>query len=175
MADNRFERLFRILWPAGLVLFGIIIWIGWPLNIEAVPGGILHHQSAATAARVDAIQQAWTAAGLYERALVAMAGDILFITVYGLGSWYGGLAFMQDDRPRLRRMGMMLVGAAILFIATDYAETFSQIIQLWTREGSDTLAGIAATVRPVKIVAWLVTFFGILAALAVRRFSKPPA
>lgn len=173
MADNRYERLFRILWPAGLALFAAIIWIGLPLGIEGVPGGILDHQAAGSAARVDAIQQAWIEAGLYDRALVAMLGDILFITVYGLGSWYGGLAFMQDERQRLRRLGMMLVGAAMLFIATDYAETFAQILQLWQQRGSDTLAGVAATVRPVKVVAWLVTFFGILAALAVRRFSRP--
>ena len=36
--------------------------------------------------------------------------------------------------------------------------------------GSDTLAATAATVQPVKIIAWIVTFFGILAGLVVRRF-----
>lgn len=166
---------FRILWPAGLVAFALVIWIGFPLAIEGVPGGILAHQSAGSAFQVDMIQRAWSLAGLYERALLSMVGDIVFITIYGLGSWYGGLAFMEEADTRLRRLGMLLVGAAIVFIATDYAETFSQIIQLWQMRGSDTLASVAATVRPVKVVAWVITFVGTLAALVVRRNSRKSA
>lgn len=163
------ERNFRRIWPAGLVLFALVIWLGLPLGIPAAPGGILDHQAAGSAARVDAIQQAWIEAGLYERALTAMVGDLVFIGVYGLGAWYGGLAFMEHPAAKLRRLGMLLVAASALFVLTDYTETFAQVIQLLERRGSDDLAAIAAWVRPIKIVAWVVTFAGILAGLIVRR------
>ena len=139
---------------------------------RGAPGGILAHQAAGTGRGIDLIQLAWAEAGLLERARYAMYGDIVFITVYGLGSWYGGLHFMQDAAPRVRRLGIMLVASAAIFIATDYAETFSQLIQLTQRQGSDTLAGIAAAVRPFKIAAWLATFLGVIAVFVVRRFSR---
>lgn len=175
MADDPFRAKFMLLWPLGLVLFAGVIWLGLPLDIEGVPGGILAHQAAGDGRSIDLIQRAWMDAGLYDRARYAMFGDIVFITVYGLGSWYAGLHFMQDPATRMRRMGIMLVIAAALFIATDYAETFAQIIQLQQERGSDAMASVAATVRPVKIAAWLVTFFGMIAALVVRRISARPA
>lgn len=165
------ERNFWRMWLGGLVLFALVIWESWPLAIPAVPGGILDHQSAGSAAEVDRIQQAWIAAGLYERARTAMIGDLVFIGVYGLGAWYGGLAFMEHPAAKMRRLGMMVVAASALFVLSDYTETFAQVIQLLERRGSDNLAGVAAWVRPIKIAAWLVTFGGILAGLAVRRFS----
>lgn len=167
------ERAFRRYWPAGLALFAFVIWLGWPLGIPSVPGGILDHQAAGSAAEVDRIQQAWIAAGLYERARTAMIGDLVFIGVYGLGAWYGGLAFMEHPSPKLRRLGMLIVAASALFVLTDYTETIAQFIQLVEERGSDGLSSIAAMVRPVKIVAWVVTFAGILAGLVVRR--KTPA
>ncbi|MCB2082630.1 MAG: hypothetical protein KDD90_01050 [Sphingomonadaceae bacterium] len=175
MTGNPYTARFRILWPLGLVLFGIVIWMGLPLDIEGVPGGILAHQAAGSGHAIDLIQRAWSEAGLYERARYAMYGDILFITVYGLGSWYGGLHYMQDAAPKIRRMGGLLVAAAAVFMLTDYTETFSQIIQLTQQRGSDTLASIAATVRPVKVAAWLVTFFGVIATFVVRRISARTA
>lgn len=60
-----------------------------------------------------------------------------------------------------------------LFVLTDYTETIAQFIQLMEQRGSDGLSAIAAWVRPVKIVAWVVTFVGIIAGLFVRR--KTPA
>lgn len=165
------ERNFRRIWPAGLALFALVIWLSLPLAIPDVPGGILDHQSAGSAAQVDAIQQAWSIAGLHDRALTAMIGDLVFIGVYGLGAWYGGLAFMEHPAAKMRRLGMMVVAASALFVVSDYTETLAQVIQLLERRGSDNLAGVAAWVRPIKIAAWLVTFGGILAGLAVRRFS----
>jgi len=167
------ERAFRRYWPAGLALFALAIWLGWPLAIPAVPGGILDHQAAGSAAEVNRIQQAWIEAGLYERARTAMIGDLVFIGVYGLGAWYGGLAFTGHPAPKLRRLGMLIVAASALFVLTDYTETIAQFIQLMEQSGSDGLSAIAAWVRPVKIVAWVVTFVGIIAGLVVRR--KTPA
>ncbi len=163
------ERSFRRYWPAGLMLFGIVIWLGWPLGIAEVPGGILDHQAAGSAAEVDRIQRAWLVAGLYDRAKLAMVGDLVFIGVYGLGAWYAGLAFRESALPKLRRLGGLLIAAAALFLATDYIETIAQAIQLFDARGSDGLAQIAATMRPVKVVAWVVTFAGVLAGLVVRR------
>ena len=45
-----------------------------------------------------------------------------------------------------------------------------QLIQLVEGQGADVLAATAATVQPVKIIAWIATFVGILAGLVVRRF-----
>lgn len=163
------EAKFRILWPAGLALFALTVWLSLPLAIDGVPGGILAHQAAGTAQRVEAIQQAWTAAGLYGQARIAMVSDIVFITVYGLGAWYGGLALMDHPAPRLRRLGMLLVAAAAIYIMADYAETFAELVQLLQQRGSEHLAWLAAHARPVKVVAWPVTFLAVLAGLVLRR------
>ena len=173
MSEARIEQRFISLWVAGLALFALAIWLSLPLRIDAVPGGILDHQAAGSAAEVNRIQQAWEGAGLAERAQMAMFGDLVFIVVYGMGAWYGGLAFAQESRPKLRRLGWLLVGAAALFLATDLLETIAQLVQLLGLRGSDGLATLAATVQPVKMVAWLVTFFGVIAGLAVRQISPP--
>lgn len=171
MSDPKVFQRFVSLWSAGLALFAFVIWLSMPLAIDAVPGGILDHQAAGSAADVDRIQQAWVAAGLAERAQMAMLGDLVFIVFYGLGAWYGGLWFAQDSRPKLRRLGWLLAGTALVFLATDLTETLAQLVQLARGQGSDGLSGLAATVRPVKMVAWLVTFFGVIAGLVVRRIS----
>ncbi len=168
------ERAFRRYWPAGLVLFAVVIWLGWPLAIPAVPGGILDHQAAGSAAEVDRIQRAWMQAGLYDRARTAMLGDLVFIGVYGLGAWYGGLAFLEHPAARMRRLGQLVIAASALFVLTDYTETIAQFMQLMDERGGDNLASVASAVRPVKITAWLVTFVGVIAGLVVRR-NRPRA
>ena len=173
MTDPRAFQRFVSLWPAGLALFAFVIWLSLPLAIDAVPGGILDHQAAGSAAEAGRIQQAWQQAGLAERARMAMLGDLVFIVVYGLGAWYAGLWFAQDPRLRLRRHGWLLVAAAGVFLVTDLAETLAQLVQLTREQGSDGLAALAATVRPVKMVAWLVTFVGVIAGLVVRRILPP--
>ena len=49
------------------------------------------------------------------------------------------------------------------------------LAQLLRDAGSDQLAGIAATARPVKVAAWVVTFLGVIAAWLIRRFAAPTA
>lgn len=165
------HRAFLWLWIGGLVLFAIVIALGLPLGITEVPGGILDHQAAGTAAEVDRIQRAWADAGLLGQARLAMMGDLVFIGVYGAGSVLGGLWFNRVGTGRVRTLGLLVALAGAVFLVTDYLETVSQLIQLWRFEGSDTLAGLAATVRPIKILAWLVSFFGVLLALLLRRKS----
>ena len=53
------KRTAIIWWVSGLIAFAITIYLGSPLAIEAVPGGILDHQQATDAAAVNAIQSAW--------------------------------------------------------------------------------------------------------------------
>ncbi|MBK6706108.1 MAG: hypothetical protein IPG54_00915 [Sphingomonadales bacterium] len=75
----------------------------------------------------------------------------------------------------LRKLGLAIIAVAALFCLTDYIETVSQFIQAMRFEGNDALAGLAAAVRPVKTVAFLVTFTGLLAALLFRRMARRDA
>lgn len=173
MTRTAIEQRFISLWLAGLALFAFVIWLSLPLMIDAVPGGIIDHQAAGTAAEAARIQQAWADAGLTERAQMAMLGDVVFIVIYGMGAWFGGLAFAQDDRPKLKRLGWLLMGAAALFLVTDLLETLAQLVQLLSERGSNSLAAIAATAQPVKMTAWLVTFVAAVAGLVIRRIYPP--
>ncbi len=168
-------RAFLWTWIGGLVLFALVIALGLPLGITAVPGGILDHQAAGTAAEIDRIQRAWAEAGLLEQARLAMIGDLVFIGVYGVGSLLGGLYFNRVGSGGLKTLGRLIALAGVVFLITDYAETICQFIQLSRMAGDDTLAEIAATARPTKILAWLISFFGMLLALALTRKSRRSA
>ena len=157
-------------WGAGLILFGIAIVLGLQVTSNGVTEGILEHQQAENAARVDALQAAWREGGTRGWAIAAMLADLVFIGIYSFGSWLGGRMFMRSGNTALRLLGAAVSGAAIVFFLTDYTETILQFIQLVRDEGVDWMAATASTVRPVKMTAWLVTFFGLLAALGVRRF-----
>ena len=154
-------RAFLAWWLGGLALFAIVIWLHAPLAIDAVPGGIGDHQAAGTAAEVDRIQREWRLAGLNDRAAVAMLGDMVFIGIYAFGSLLGGRVLRASGGRVQRLLGDAVIAGSIVFCVSDYVETM---------RGSDLLAATAATVQPVKIIAWIVTFFGILAGLVVRRF-----
>lgn len=163
---------FAFWWGAGLALFALALWLHLPLAIPAVPGGILDHQAAGSAAEVDRIQQAWRAAGLSEQARMAMICDLVFIGTYAFGSLLGGFWLRSDGRPVLRLFGDVVIATAIVFCLCDYTETICEFVQLVQDRGSDALAAAAATARPVKVVAWLASFFGVIAGLAVRRFAQ---
>ena len=163
-------RAFLAWWLGGLALFALAIWLHLPLAIEAVPGGIGDHQAAGTAEEVERIHAAWRAAGVYGAARAAMIADLVFIGVYAVGSFLGGRMLRASGGGVLRLIGDAVIAGAIVFGVTDYIETICQFVQLMQGRGSDALAAIAATVQPVKIIAWIVTFAGILAGLAVRRF-----
>lgn len=156
------RRAFLWFWVGGLVLFAIVIALGMPLVQTEVPGGILDHQAAGTAAEIDRIQAVWRSAGLWTQAAIAMAGDLVFIGVYGIGCVLGGLYFRRRGRVRL---GTIAAATGAIFLLTDYAETIAQFIQLMTFEGDDTLAGLAATVRPVKVVCWVVATLALVVGL----------
>lgn len=166
------QRNFWRYWLGGIMLFSVLVLIGTQLSLAEAPGGIQNHQVAGSAARIDEIQNAWRSAGLLPAAKLAMALDLVFIGVYGLGALMGGLLFRRFEAVPMRRLGSLVAAASITFIVTDYGETICQFIQLMNFAGNDTLAATAATLQPIKMIAVLVTFVGILAGLFAQRWFK---
>ncbi len=175
MRESRLERHFWRFWLGGLLILAAMIAMNpWFAN-SVSPWGIRDHQAAATALRVDAIQAAWQTAGVMNLARFGMALDLVYIGVYSYGAYCGGRLFARSDGATLRRLGWVIVGAAVVVGIADYLETICQFVQAVTFRGDDSLASIAATAQPVKSTAFLVTFFGLLVALFLRRRSSRAA
>ncbi len=175
MTESKLARSFWRYWLGGLLLLALMIALNPWFSNDVSPWGIRDHQAAGTAVRVDAIQFAWQAAGVLNLARLGMAIDLIYIAVYSFGAYCGGRLFVQASQPMLRRLGWVVIASAIILGAADYIETFCQFIQIMTFKGSDLLAGIAATAQPIKSVAFLITFFGLLAALFLRRMKRRAA
>ena len=105
-------------------------------------------------------------------AILAMLGDLVFIGIYGWGSWIAGRGFMEKGRVFVRGVGLVIACSALLFVLTDYGETVLQFIQLVRERGSDGMASTAASLQPIKVMAWITTFVGILLALVIHRFQS---
>ncbi|MEM7690448.1 MAG: hypothetical protein AAF291_15645 [Pseudomonadota bacterium] len=163
---------FLVWWLAGLAIFAISLALHAPLAIDAVPGGILDHQAAPDAARVNAIQQAWQAAGVLDQARIAMAVDLLFIVVYSFGALKGGRYYRRWPGARLTALGWSATVAGSLFFVTDFIETLLQFYQALRFEGSDTLAAIASSMGPVKMVSFLASVGVLIIALVWERYAK---
>lgn len=172
MNEGLLEKRFWRYWLGGLLILAIMIAMNPWFSNEVSPWGIRDHQSAASALRVDAIQEAWQAAGVMDLARFGIALDLIYIGVYSFGAYCGGRLFAQSDRPSLRRLGWIIVAAAVVVGVADYAETICQFVQAMTFKGDDTLANIAATAQPIKSIAFLTTFVGLLAALGLRRMVR---
>jgi hypothetical protein len=173
--ESKLERNFWRFWLGGLLILAAMIAMNPWFVTDVSPWGIRDHQSAGTAARVDAIQTAWQAAGVVGRARLGMAMDLVYIAVYSFGAYCGGRLFAQSAKPALRRLGWIIIAAAIIVAVADYAETICQFIQIMQFRGSDVLAGIAATAQPIKTTAFLTSFFGLLTALFIRRMTRRSA
>ena len=172
MSESILEKRFWRFWLGGLLLLAIMIAMNPWFSNDVSPWGIRDHQSAGSALRVDAIQFAWQAAGVMNLARFGIALDLVYIGIYSFGAYCGGRLFAKSLRPALRRLGWVIVAAALVVGVADYAETLCQFIQAMTFKGSDTLASIAATAQPVKSTAFLATFIGLLAALLLRRMAR---
>jgi hypothetical protein len=170
--EGSLERNFWRYWLSGLLLLAVMIAMNPWFSGEVSPWGIRDHQSAGTASRIDAIQGAWQAHGVLGLARLAMFVDLIYIAVYSFGAYCGGRMFAQSSRPMQKRLGWLIAASAIVLAIADYAETICQFIQAIRFQGSDVLAGIAATAQPIKSLAFLTTFFGILIALFLRRISR---
>ena len=162
-------RNFWIFWGGGMALFIYLIISGGALETVVAPNGILDHQSAANADRVNAIQQSWADAGLLDLARWGMIADLVFITLYMSGGIIGGrLIWQRANSPTLKKVGLLCVLAYFLFGLTDYIETICQLVQLLNEQGSDILAATAALAKPVKTISWIVGTLAMIAALIWR-------
>jgi hypothetical protein len=171
MKDHRPQLKF---WLIGLAMFGALIALGF-VRGDASQYTILDHQAAGTAAMVDTIQADWRANGLRQLAIISMIGDLIFIGFYGCGAFIAGRSFSRIETGLLRGLGVIIAGAAVVFLITDYVETILQLIQLLREQGSDWMAGTAATARPIKVAAWIVTFVGVLLSLGIWQLAARKA
>lgn len=159
-------------WLIGLVVFLAVIAVTNMVEQGDVTLGIIDHQAAGSAARVDEIQTQWRDNGVRSLAIIAVIADLAWIWIYALGSFLAGRGFANQRQGALRAIGLVVCASAIVFGVTDYTETTLQFIQLLGDKGDDTMAGIAATVQPVKIAAFIVSFIGIVVALVLDRFRS---
>lgn len=163
-------RLFWILWLSGLALLLGLFAAGGQLVTSVAPDGVLDHQSAATAARVDAIYASWAEADVIGVATAGFVVDLLFIGVYSLGGAIGALLLVREGHQNgLRYLAKIAVGLYILFFLADVTETTSQLIQHLSGHGSDTLAALAAAVQPAKAVFFLLASAATLTGLLWRK------
>lgn len=173
--ESALERRFWTFWLFGILLLAAQIVMNVWLVTEASPLGISDHQAAGNAARVDIIHAGWAASGVMDLAIYSMELDLVFIGVYAWGAFAGGRMFAAAPHAMLARLGKVIIVAAVGFAITDYAETMSQLIQAAVTGGHDMLSGVAATARPVKMILFLVTFFGVLIGLAIRSWKSRAA
>ena len=170
--ENKRERNFWRYWMGGLLMLAAMIVMNNWLTNDISPWGIRDHQSAATAMRVDAIQNAWEAAAVLDLARISIAIDLIYIAVYSYGAYCGGWIFAGHSNSGLKKLGWLIVIAAVILAFADYTETLCQFIQALQFKGNDVLAKIAATAQPIKSLAFLTTFLGVLAALFMRRIAN---
>ena len=173
--EHKSEKNFWRYWPAGLLLLALMIILNIGISNDVSPLGIRDHQSAGTAARVDAIQAAWAASGRMWLAQLGVIMDLIYIGVYSFGAYHGGRFLTQNAPAVLGKLGWLIAVAALILAVADYTETICQTIQIMQNQGNDTLASIAAAAQPIKSLAFLTTFLGLLAGLIIRRMSKRPA
>lgn len=158
-------------WLLGLLAFAIVIALGAPLEMKSA-FGIADHQLAGSAARVDEIQGAWQAGGVFTLGMIAMFADLLFIGIYSFGAWIAGRSFMQMEQAPLRLLGIAACVSALIFCLTDYTETVLQVIQMVQGAGSDWMAATATTVRPIKMATFLISAAAIVLGIVVHRAGR---
>lgn len=157
-------RLFWIFYVVSWAVFAYIAVTNTQMVTPVSPGGILDHQSAATAMRADQIHDAWKAKGTFGFAAVSMSLDLVFITFATLAGVVAG--YLMARAGGLRGMfGWLVLGVWALFGACDYIETTCQLVQVLQDKGSDELAGLAATVKPPKMAAFVAGTLALWAGL----------
>lgn len=166
-------RLFWGLFALGWALFAFLAATNGQMVTAASPGGILDHQVAGTAARVDEIQGAWAAAGKLGFARLSIGVDLLFIGVLSVAGVIGGVKIARAaNGPLLRGAGWLTALAFLVFCGADYAETIAQFIQAMSGRGIDALAQLAAAVNPPKVAAFLAGHGLLLAGLIGLRVAR---
>jgi hypothetical protein len=158
-------RLFWIFYVLGWAVFAYIAATNGTLASAESPGGILDHQAAATGARVDRIHDAWKAKGVFDFAALSMSLDLVFITFATIAGVIGGYLIARAGGVR-GLLGWAILILWIVFGACDYIETACQLVQVLQDSGKDELAGLAATVRPPKMAAFVAGTLALCAGLA---------
>ncbi|MDZ7587765.1 MAG: hypothetical protein U5J78_00830 [Parasphingorhabdus sp.] len=165
--------VFWLLWLGGLAALMVLIFTNSALVTTASPGGILDHQAAGSAARVNAIQLAWADAGKSVVARWSMIGDLLFITLYSIGGIIGGRLIWRDGfAPRLKKLALIAILVFALFGLADYTETLAQLAQLLQGEGSDFLSALAALARPAKMLFFVAATLLLILILIWRAIER---
>lgn len=134
-----------------------------------VPGGILDHQAAGNAARVDDIQRAWRSEAPPFAPHVLMVLDFVFIPLAAAAACLGGLSLW---RRGVRALGAVAMLAGLAAAGLDLTETGAQAIQLWRDAGDDGLARLAAALVEPKLTAYVVANGALLAGMVLSR-QKP--
>ena len=117
--ESKLERNFWRFWLGGLLILAAMIAMNPWFVTDVSPWGIRDHQSAGSAARVDAIHAAWQAAGVLGRAQIGIAIDLVYIAAYSYGAYCGGRLFAQSQNVSLRRLGWIIVAAAVILGVAD--------------------------------------------------------
>jgi hypothetical protein len=147
-------RLFWIFYGVSLATFAWLVLTNAQMITAASPGGIIDHQGAATAMRVDQIHAAWKAKGVLDFARLSMSIDLVFITFATFAGIVGGYLMARAGGMR-GLLGWIVLGLWAVFGACDYIETGCQLVQALEDRGSDELAGLAASVGPAKAGAFI--------------------
>lgn len=158
MSEKTGRAQWRLFWAFYLLGMGVFAYLAAThAQFETVvaPGGILDHQSAGTGVRADQIHQAWKDKGVWSAVPVAMVLDLVFITLVTIGGVIAGYLMARAGGLR-GALGWLILGAWLVFAASDYAETGCQLVQVLADRGQDELAGLAASVKPLKLVAFVI-------------------
>ncbi|MEL6530543.1 MAG: hypothetical protein AAFQ27_11315 [Pseudomonadota bacterium] len=158
------------LWSIGVLMLVALIVLGAVVMGDSA-FSLPDHQSAGTAARVDEIQTAWKAEGYLGLHTIGMVGDLVFIVVYSVGAWRAGTSLRAYGGGFLSILGLFTMAMAVLFFVTDITETTLQLVQMLTAKGVDWMAGVAAFAQPIKMAAFVASFFAVLMGWLVARFT----
>ncbi|MDG5747343.1 hypothetical protein P8Q88_04050 [Qipengyuania sp. XHP0207] len=120
-------RSFWILWVGGLVIIITLVSQNDQLVTQLVPRGMVDHQAAGTADRVDQIHRSWVELGSMRFARIAMIFDLLFIVIYSIGGMVGGMLIRRQTRSAmLKTLGSVVFFAYAAFGVLDFIETACQ-------------------------------------------------
>lgn len=167
MNDSRANwRIFWILWLTGITIIVLLVSQNDRLVTDIAPKGMVDHQVAATAQRVEQIHDSWRAAGTMVFFKTAIVFDLLFIVLYSTGGVIGGLLVRRSvSAVFMKALAGLAILAYVAFGILDFTETLCQAIQGFITGGNDTLATVAATAQPPKMLAFFVGFPSLVLAL----------
>ena len=168
----------RAFWMPFTAGGGLVACMAAPTSRLAAPVsplGILDHQAAGTAARVDEIQSAWAQAGTLGFAQTSMTLDLVFIGLVTLGALIGcAMIARRAPVPALRVFALVTGAIWVVYGVSDYVETIAQVLQAHSA-GADQLAGVAAAMGLPKTITFLLGTLDLLAGLVWLRFASAKA